>query len=124
MLTAKGGTQSLVSVERTHRMKAVEEALAARAARRRLFPNHLFADPAWDILLALYSGALLGKDAGLDSFSGSGLAAKALLAWIDALQREGLIAPRSSAPPTFRLSFSGLSRMEAYFSSRIEAPNA
>lgn len=107
-----------------HRIKAVEETLAARALRRNLFPNHLFADPAWDILLTLYSAALTGEDRGLESFSGSGLAAKALLAWMDALQREGLIATRSSAPPTFRLTLSGLSRMEAFFSSPPEAPNA
>ena len=113
-----------MNVDRAHRVKAVEEALASRAARRKLFPNHLFADPAWDILLAVYAAALLGEDSGLESFSGSGLAAKPLLAWIDALQREGLIAPRSSAPPTFRLTLSGLSRMEAFFSSSPDAASA
>jgi hypothetical protein len=106
-----------VSVDRVQRLRAVADAQAARATRRRLFANHLFADPAWDILLALYETALHGMECGLEGLSTAGLASKPLLLWIDALNEEGLVAIRRTNPPAFRLTLSGLSRMESFFSS-------
>jgi len=101
-------------------LRAVADAQTARTARRKLFANHLFADPAWDILLALYETALHGREAGLECLSSAGLAVKPLLLWIDALEDEGLVATRRGNPPTFRLTLSGLSRMESFFSSPID----
>lgn len=116
-----GTKRPIVSVDRVQRLRAVADAQAARATRRKLFANHLFADPAWDILLALYETALHGQECGLEGLSSAGLAAKPLLLWIDALNEEGLVAIRRANPPTFRLTLSGLSRMESYFSSPIDA---
>ncbi|MFL6737414.1 MAG: hypothetical protein ACJ8F4_10200 [Sphingomonas sp.] len=110
-----------MSVDRVERLRAVSDAQAARAARRRLFANHLFADPAWDILLALYETALHGHECKLEGLSSAGLAMKPLLLWIDALGDEGLVAIRRTNPPSFRLTLSGLSRMDSFFSSPIDA---
>ena len=99
----------------------MEEALDARRARRMLFPDHLFADPAWDILLALYAAALQEEECGLDCLSITGFTTKLLLSWVDALQREGLVTSvATERRPTFRLTISGLSRMESFFSRPID----
>lgn len=96
-------------------------ALAARCARRLLFPNHLFADPAWDILLALYAATLQEQECGLDCLSATGFTTKLLLCWIDALEREGLVSSiAAERAPRFRLTVSGLSRMECFFSRPID----
>lgn len=102
---------------RQQRLKAVQEAIFARNSRRALFPGHLFADPAWDILLVLYAGALEEEHCGLDALATTGLPTKNLLSWIDALVGEGLVASTSDRPAFFRLTLTALSKMETFFSS-------
>lgn len=95
--------------------------MSAREARRALFPSGLFADPAWDILLVLYAGALEDKECSLDDLSSAGLAATPLVKQIDALEREGLVtAPCNGSPVRFRLTEAGLGKMESFFSSPID----
>ena len=110
-----------MSVDRVQRLRAVADAQAARAARRKLFANHLFADPAWDILLALYETALHGQECGLEGLSSAGLAAvEGEHELLPPALPQGLVAIRRTSPPTFRLTLSGLSRMETFFSSPID----
>ena len=97
-------------------LKAVQEAIFARNSRRALFPAHLFADPAWDILLVLYAGALEEEHCGLlpHALATTGLPTKSLLSWIDALVGEGLVASTSDRPAFFRLTLTALSKMETF----------
>lgn len=112
---------TLMSHSREQRLAAVEGAEHARQARRSLFPSHLFADPAWDVLLVLYSASLRDQQCGLDALSTAGLAAKPLLCWLNALIGEGLVkASSTTGPATFRLTMSGLSKMECFFSSPVD----
>jgi len=105
------------------RLISVEEARAARRARRALFPSHIFADPAWDILLSMYIAALQDQHCGIDMMADTALPTKALLRWIEALVGEGLVTITSrEAPVSFRLSVSGLNGMERYFASGIRPP--
>jgi hypothetical protein len=103
------------------RLIAIQDSLTARSARRALFPAHLFADAAWDVLLELYAAALQGEECGLDALSVARLSARPLLDLLDQLRGEGLVTPISEANPArFRLTLSGLSRMECFFSSPID----
>jgi hypothetical protein len=103
------------------RLIAIQDALTARCARRALFPTHLFDDAAWDVLLELYAAALQEEECGLDALSIAGLSAKRLLNLLDQLKGEGLMTEIQGANPArFRLTISGLSRMECFFSSPID----
>jgi hypothetical protein len=105
------------------RLITVGEAVAARQARRALFPSHLFADPAWDILLEMYVAALHDRQCGIETMAGTALPTKSLLRWIDALVGEGLVIITSKERPIcFRLTVSGLNGMERYFAGRMARP--
>jgi len=103
------------------RLAAVREALAASHARRKLFPMEILSDPAWDILLVLYATTLRGEQCSMDALSAAGHPAKEVLRWIELLVGEGLVMPiATEAPACFRLTISGVSRMECFFSSPID----
>ena len=81
----------------------------------------ILADPAWDILLVLYAAALQDEQCSMDALSAAGHLAKEVLRWIDVLVGEGLVTPiATEAPACFRLTISGVSRMECFFSSPID----
>jgi hypothetical protein len=103
------------------RLAAVRQALAARQARRELFPMEILSDPAWDILLVLYAATLQDEQCNMDALSIAGHPAKEVLRWIDVLVHEGLVTPiATEAPASLRLTISGVSRMECFFSSPID----
>jgi hypothetical protein len=103
------------------RLASVRETLSARQARRALFPMKILADPAWDILLVLYAAALQDELCSMDALSAAGHPAKEVLRWIDALVGEGLVTPvATEGLASFRLTISGVSRMECFFSSPID----
>src|SRR5262249_15645640 len=100
------------------RLASVREPLSARQAPRQLFPMNILADPAWDLLLVLYAAALQDEQCSMDALSASGHPAKEVLRWIDALVGEGLVTPiATEGLASFRLTISGVSRMECFFSS-------
>ena len=100
----------------------VRRDIKARRSRDQFLPGHLFADPAWDMLLELYAAEL-----DQTRVATSGLCDRAAvpsttaLRWINTLVREGLIDRRSDpldARRIFvRLSSTGVRCMEAYFQS-------
>lgn len=100
----------------------LKELLKARRARANFFGPHLFADPAWDILLLSYV-ALLDQDPLLISrlLKTSLVPATTMLRWIKALEQEGWLE-RSKDPPEapqsiLKLSAAGKSAMERYLAS-------
>lgn len=96
--------------------------IQARSARARFFRASLFSDPAWDILLELFSAEQEGRRV---SISAAGLTAQipltTVLRWINALEREGLVEragdPTDARRTFLRLTESGLRSMTHYFQS-------
>ena len=97
----------------------LKQLLAARRARSTFFGSHLFADPAWDILLQAYV-ALLEKEPLLVSTicRESVVPATTALRWISILEQEGLLAKRHDPGGDRRwqleMSPSGRVAMELY----------
>ena len=97
---------------------AIQVALTARNARRTLFTGPLFSDPAWEIMLQLYAAALEDRHCSLDALLDPQWTMRSLLELLDQLRVEGLVTMVSAtSPPQFRLTLSGLSKMECFFSS-------
>ena len=102
--------------------RLVRSEIQARAARTRFFKASLFSDPAWDILLELFSAEQEGRRV---SISAAGLAAEipltTALRWINALEREGLVErmgdPTDARRTFLRLTEKGLRAMTLYFQS-------
>lgn len=98
----------------------LRRAIAARAQRAQYFGANLFADPAWDILLQLYSAALMQRKLPVSKLTArSGVPMSTALRWIAALEKEGLIArqedPFDGRRVYINLSVKGLRRMQTYF---------
>ena len=96
--------------------------LRARASRAEFFSEHLFADPAWDMLLSLYSAELEQKRVSVSSLSlASRVPATTALRWISALQKDGLIVrqpdPFDGRRIFVALSAEGSRAVRTYFNS-------
>lgn len=97
----------------------LKQLLAARRVRSTFFGSHLFADPAWDILLQAYV-ALLDKEPLLVSTicRESVVPATTALRWISILEQDGLLAKRHDPGGDRRwqleMSPSGRVAMERY----------
>lgn len=94
--------------------------ISLRRKRDRFFPDALFADPAWDILLELYAAALAQFRVSVSNLCvGAAVPATTALRWIKQLEDDGMIDRR--ADPTdgrrnfLMLSEKGLAAMNAYF---------
>jgi len=100
----------------------VRRAIDERRNRDKFFPENLFADPAWDMLLELYA-AELGqiRVATASLCAGAAVPPTTALRWISTLERAGLINRRNDPLDGRRifvaLSAKGVSSMEAYFES-------
>lgn len=88
--------------------------LELQQRRDRLFPSHIFSNPAWDILLKLYSAALNEQQAHLSDLCNQQLPTSVTLRWLDALSAEGLVVVNESSEGTitFVLSAAGWHRMK------------
>ena len=65
---------------------------SSRHERRRFFPDELFADPAWDMILALYCAESRGERLSVTSLGYSvGLPQATAARWISQLRKSGLI---------------------------------
>lgn len=99
---------------------AVARTIKARRDRENFLPNHLFADPAWDMMLALYSAELAQVRLTISNLcDASHVPATTALRWITMLVNEEL-AVRQGDPLDARrfwicLSAKGLRGMHAYF---------
>ena len=73
-------------------LDAAKALLAARRMRERLFGDGLFADPAWDMLLALFVADEEREPLSVSQLcAASGVPHTTALRWIDSLARAGLI---------------------------------
>ncbi|MFT4025203.1 MAG: MarR family transcriptional regulator [Novosphingobium sp.] len=69
-----------------------------RRRRSRFFPEHLFAEPAWDILLDLFVNGVRNRAISITSACiAGGIPATTGLRWLGVLEKEGLLAREVSA---------------------------
>ena len=107
--------------ERGNREAAAVRAIAsARRARDRLIGRELFADPAWDMLLALYAASLAQRRLSTSELVlAAAVPATTGLRWMDKLESLGLLIRRGDPLDARRvwvgLSREGESRMRALF---------
>ena len=84
---------------------------SSRHERRRFFPDELFADPAWDMILALYCAESRGERLSVTSLGYSvGLAQATAARWISQLRVDRSAAGRARRPaqvPSFVVSSAG-----------------
>lgn len=108
------------------KVDAVKRAIQARRDRRTFLPAHLFADPAWDMLLALYAAELdqihLAPSSLCDE---SQVPPTTALRWIGTLANEGLIEqhrdPSDARRDYVALSSKGVGSMAAYFQTNASS---
>lgn len=80
-----------------------------RATRFQFFNDHLFSDPAWDMLLELYALECEGRRISVSKLSvAAGVPCTTTLRWIDKLESESLIV-RADDPFDARRVWIGLS---------------
>ena len=119
--TTAGDLESL-SAER------VRKVIRARRLRARYFPQELFADPAWDMLLDLLQAEIAQQSVPVSSLSiASAVPATTALRWLRAMVSQGILIRRADpldgrrvfvelAPETsraLRLYFAEVAQMEA-----------
>lgn len=77
--------------------------MEARRARSLLFGQNLFADPAWDILLALYQAELEGRAPTLEQLSETlRLSLSTVVGQVGTMERRGLLDEHRSSPSSRR----------------------
>ena len=107
------GLQRQLEITEDH----IQSLLLARRARDELLGKDLFSDPAWDLLLELYSAELGARAVSLDELALAIEAPPSTAArWLSALDERGLT--ESTADPAVpgrilvRLTSEGLSRLD------------
>ncbi len=100
----------------------VRTMIAERRQRDEFFPENLFADPAWDMLLELYAASLDQQRLSITNLCVSAaVPPTTALRWIGTLEATGLATRRSDPLDARRvfmsLSATGQEAMEAYFRS-------
>ena len=102
----------------------VRRIIKARRDRGRFFPRHLFADPAWDMLLELYAAELEQVRISVSKLcDASDVPATTALRWISTLVNESLVKRHSDPFDARRifvtLSSKGLRSIRAYCQTNL-----
>ena len=98
----------------------IQRILKLRRSRQEIFGDPLFGEPAWDMLLELYSANLQGRQESVSSLCiASGVPSTTALRWINTLEEEEWIE-RQADPSDGRRSFlsltpKGLAAMDRFF---------
>jgi hypothetical protein len=101
----------------TNEADLVEAALRF-GQRRDLILGSAFANPAWEIMLWLYSKALKDSDASLETLMAETERSNLTQRWIDALVQDGLVMIASpGGVSVVRLTTHGKASMDALFAS-------
>lgn len=102
------------------RRAAVNLMVRSRADRKRFFPETIFAEPAWDILLTLYAAAIERQGEQVGRLAREAAVAPSVAErWARALEAEGFVQfERSSSPGRsghVSLTEKGWRAMDSYF---------
>lgn len=116
--------QSLVTGQSSFRRAFAGKVFSIRRIRSRFFPEDLFAEPAWDILLLLYGVERSQERLSVSAVCASVCApATTVLRWIEKLEHSGLIS-RQKHPTDRRVSWLQLTqdcilRLDRFFDSAL-----
>lgn len=116
--------QSLVMGQPMFRRAFASKVYATRRIRSEFFPDDLFAEPAWDILLLLYGVERSQERLSVSAVCASvGSPATTVLRWIEKLEQAGLIS-RQKHPTDKRVSWLQLtrdciSRLDRFFDTAL-----
>lgn len=100
--------------------RLVRAVQTARKRRRGLFPDGLFSDPAWEILLELYAVHLDQLRTSITSVcAASSVPTTTALRWVAKLEQDGIVVrvddPLDARRSWIALTPGGLERMRTYF---------
>ena len=94
------------------------EAALRFGQRRDLILGRAFANPAWEIMLRLYSTALKDRDLSLEALMTATERSNVTQRWLDALVQDGLVVIASpGGVPVISLTRHGKASMDALFAS-------
>jgi hypothetical protein len=116
---AKAGFAADAADERARARAWADRLLAERRRRDALFPNGLFGEPAWDLLLAMFLARDKGKPMILcKAYRAAGVSDTTGRRLLDRMEAEGLItrhrAPRSRKMRIVELTDLAVERMTDY----------
>jgi DNA-binding MarR family transcriptional regulator len=102
-------------------LQLVEDVLRFRKQRNRTFGGALFGEPAWDILLELYTVGRTGRQLSVSGACySSGVPVSTALRWISRLEKEGWIVriddPSDARRSWLKLSNDADQKMDDFFS--------
>ncbi|MET4593027.1 MULTISPECIES: PAS domain-containing protein [unclassified Sphingomonas] len=123
-ITIQDGRQPSSTMRPEALLKTARLTFEARRARTEIFSASLFADSAWDILLAAYISEAEGRVLGMaDVATMLGMSVVNVTRWMRALSAEGLVDyeigdDTQLANVAFRLSCDAHQRFERYLSER------
>ena len=106
-------------------LSTVDRAFHARKARTRYFPQELFAEPAWDMLLHLFRCELRGRRVSTsDLCLAAGVPETTALRWISTMDQQGLVISEPEGhedqPSFITLSPNASAALRHYFSEVAE----
>jgi len=115
---AEGGVERC-PMQRARARASAERLYAERRRRDALFPDSLFGEPAWDLLLALFTAREKGQDIILaNAYHAARVSDTTGRRLLDQLEREGLIsrrrAPGSRKTRLVELTQDGVERLTDY----------
>lgn len=99
---------------------AIRSLIKARRLRDRRLGQHLFADPAWDILLEALEADLSDQKVSITSLcAASAVPATTALRWIQKLEQDGLLQryqdPEDMRRSWISLTSTGSAKLRSYF---------
>jgi DNA-binding MarR family transcriptional regulator len=102
--------------------RCIERLLMVRRKREQFFGSALFADPAWDILLALYAAELRQHRLSVSNLEAeTGVPPTTVLRWINTLETKGLVCrtddPRDARRVFVALTADAVTAMDQFFAS-------
>lgn len=114
------GVVASASDPRQRRAQSIRAVLQQRRRRSDFFDTRLFSDPAWDILLALYSAQLDQRRVSIAALCRrGGIAGTTALRWLALFETQELTTrrpdPLDGRRVYLELSVKGVAAMDAYF---------
>jgi DNA-binding MarR family transcriptional regulator len=103
--------------DQSRRQRAVSFIIKSRTDRKKFFPPAMFSEPAWDMLLELYSAAVEKRTVSISALATtSNVGPPTAVRWVNALEKAGLITRRSvKGADMISLSERGWLAMDSYF---------
>jgi DNA-binding MarR family transcriptional regulator len=119
-----GGLHNVESLSVVDRGTVADRVYRSRRLRDKYFPERLFADPAWDMLLLLYSLERAGQRLSVTAVCESaGVSSSTGHRWIQRLIDKGMAVrerhPTDRRVTWLRLGGSALTRLDAYLDEMV-----